>query len=222
MTIQEMLDDIEDEIEAVGIKKTWDRFTLLNWASSELNKLSSEVDHDVFYVNLDPIAYTMKDTRSYDLPDNFGINFAPNSGPDGGKFCCKISDGNTQAPLTFVSAARFFIKDFKSETASRPVEYTITTLPNGKKQIALFPKPDTAYEISGLYKPTSWELATMDSGSPVPANAAVLKYSVLRRVGPKLWTDDYMQARQAFLMELARGRVSKLVPDFSGNRYGDF
>jgi hypothetical protein len=222
MTIQEMLDNIEDMLRVAGIKQTWDRFDLLSWTSAELNKLSSEIDHDVFYVNLDPIVYTVKDARNYDLPNNFGVNFAPNAEDNGGGFCCLINNGTNQSLLAFQSATRFFSKDFKSESASIPSIYTIVTSSNGKKQISLSPKPDASYEISGLYKPTDWSLVTMDGNSPVPANAAVLKYSVLKEINPKRWEGDYIQARSAFLMELARGRKSKLTPDLSGNRYGDF
>jgi hypothetical protein len=222
MTIQEMLDDIEDKCRIYGIKQTWDRFDLLAWASGELNRLSGRIDHDVFYVNVDPIIYTVANNRTYDLPANFGVNFAPNATDTGGGFCCLIDNGTSRSPLTFQSATIFFSQDLNSGNASIPSTYTIVTGPGGRKQIWLSPKPDDAYEVSGLYKPTDWALTTMNDDSPVPANAAVIEYAVLKSINPKIWTADYLDALNSFYMELARGRKAKFVPDLSGNRYRNF
>lgn len=216
MTIQEFLDDIEDEMMVAGVKVIWDRFTLLAWASAELNRLSHEFSADCFHVHLDPAIATVSGTRYYDLPSNFGLNFVNAAGDAGDKYCCLLDDGTTESLIDYASTVQFYSQNLRGETSGKPTKYTVITASNGRKQIALSPPPDGSYEIDGLYIPTDWDLDTMDSIPPLPANSPMLKYAVLRRVGDK-WETDYKKARADLAMEFARSRKAQFAPNLGGN-----
>ena len=216
MTIQEFLDDIEDEMMVSGVKVTWDRFTLLAWASAELNKISHEFEADCFHVHLNPAISTVSGTRNYDLPANFGLNFAKSAGEGGDDYCCLLDDGTSESVLAYVPTVKFYSQNLRGESSGRPTKYTIVSTPTGEKQIALSPPPSTTYEIDGLYVPTDWDLDTMDSVPPLPANSAILKYAVLRRVGDR-WEGDYQMARANLAMEFAKSRKPRFMPNLGGN-----
>jgi hypothetical protein len=218
MNTQEWIDDIEDELRTAGIKVNWERWDLLNWASAELNKLSQEFTADCLMVYLDPIVVTASGTRQYDLPANFGTNFAEAAGDQGEGFCCMLNDGSSDSRLEYVTATRLFSRDLTSSSSSRPGTYTIISSANGRKQIWLDPVPNAAYDIKGLYKPTDWDLKTMDDIPSLPANSPIIKYSVLRRLDPNRWNADYVLARNNLLMEFARGRIVKFMPNNGGYR----
>ena len=220
MTINEFLDDIIDECKTAGVKPTWDdRYDLLNWASAELNKISGEFDADCFYIHADPIVTLVIGTRNYDLPSNFPMNFAKAGGDQGDKFCCMYDDGTSEAPLEYMTNTRFYSMSLRSESNGTPSRYTILSNPNGRKQIALSPPPDAANTIDGLYKPTDWDLKTMEDVPTLPANSHFLKYAVLRRISPERWNQDYGKERNSLLMELASTRIVNFIPKFSGHRH---
>lgn len=212
MKLNEWLDDIEDELKVAGVKVTWDRFDLLNMANSELNKLTQEIDADCFHVHLNPAVSTVSGTRFYDLPENFGTNFVKGAGDDGSKFCCLLDDGSSETLIDYVSTVQFYSLNLRGEGNGKPSRYTIVSTPAGGKQIALSPTPDASYEIDGLYKPTDWALDSLDTVPAIPGNSPILKYSVLRRISPERWNQDYAMARASLLMELAVSRKVRLAP----------
>lgn len=221
MNTQELLDDIEDELKDAGVKYKGDRWDLLNALSSELNKLSGELDADCFYVHLNPAVTTVAGTRYYDLPANFGTNFVNAGGDSGDKWCCLYDDGTSETPISFYSNARFFSRSLRSESNGTPSAYTIVSSPNGVKQIALSPPPDTSGDtIDGLYKPTDWDLTTMDTLPPIPGNSQILKYAVLYRIAPgnQKWATEYQNERNKLLMEIAKTRKTRFVPSHGQNR----
>jgi hypothetical protein len=219
MTINEFIDDIIDECRTAGIKTDFDRFDLLNWASAELNKISGEYDADCFYTYSEPIASLVVGTRNYDLPANFPMNFAKAAGDQGDKFCCMYDDATSETPLDYMTNTRFYSMNLSGESNGTPSKYTIISSPNGRKQISLSPPPDAANELNGLYKPTDWDLKTMDDVPSLPANSHLLKYAVLRRINPERWNQDYAKERSTLLMELASSRKVTFVPNFSGHRH---
>lgn len=219
MNTKELIDDIVDELNIAQIKKTYDKYDLLAWMSAELNKLSAEMEHDCFYINLSPIVTTVVDQRFYDLPDNFGLNFAPAGGEEGEGYCCSIDDGSSESAMTYMSATRFYSLNLAAESAAKPSFYTIVTKPNGFKQIGFSPLPEDEYDINGLYKPTNWDLKTMEDLPPIPHNCAVLKYAVLNRIDKKRWENDYSNARAICYMELARSRKVRLIPSLRREHY---
>jgi hypothetical protein len=213
MNTQELLDDIQDECTTAGVNVTWDKFTLLQWLSAELGTLSSEChDADFLFVHLDPIVTMVAGTRKYNLPSNFGVNFAPAAGTNGEKFCATISDGTNSSTIDYISPAEFFSKNLEGESAGRPSKYTITSGPNGVRQISFSPPPDDDYTAGGLYLPTDWKLTTMDSLPPIPGNSAILKYSVLRRISPDRWNDDYSKAKVNLAMTIAKSKTTRIIP----------
>lgn len=216
MNTQEWLDDIEDELRIAGVKVTWDRFTLLQWASIELNRLSGAYESDCFLVHLDPVVSTVSGTRFYDLPENFGLNFSRNAGDYGDKYCCKIDDGSSELVIEYVAAAQFYSMNLRAENKGKPSKYTIISASNGRKQIGLSPIPDAAYEIDGLYKPTNWNLQTMDSLPPLPGNSAVLKYAVLHRMGDK-WDQDLAMEQARLMMEFSKSSSGRLTPNLGAS-----
>lgn len=215
MTLQEFIDDILDELRVAGVKGDWDRWDLLNWASSELNRLSGEFSNaDCFMVHLNPAVSTVADTRNYDLPANFGTNFCDTGdGP-----CCVLDDGTGETRIDYVTPAQFYSQNLTGESSGTPVKYTIMGTPTGRKQIALSPPPDDEYEINGLYIPTDWDLKTMDDVPALPGNSHVLKYAVLKRVSKDRWETDYREALAKLYLDFARANRGRIVPNLGGSR----
>ncbi len=218
MNTQELLDEIEDEARLADIEQSWDRWTLLDWMSAELNRLTGELDCDLFVVHLNPAIYTVADQRYYDLPDNFGFNFLYGGGDSGDKWCCTYDDGSNETPLDFMPAVRFFSKNLTGESSGTPAYYTIIGLPNGGRQIGLSPKPDTASkEVNGLYKPTNWSLDEFAALPPLPGNCHILKYAVLMRLDATRWNEAYLQERNKLYAEIAKSRTPRFVPKLGRN-----
>lgn len=213
MNTNEFLDDIRDECEVANIQMLHDRFTVLGWASAELNRLSHEFHSDCFLIHLDPIVNMVVGTRYYDLPRDFGSNFAPGAG-DGDKFCCKLDDGTNESLIDYISPAQFYSKNLRAEANGKPTKYTIVSSVNGVRQVGLSPPPDDTYTLDGLYKPTNWKLETMDALPPIPGNSAILKYAVLRRISPERWNEDYILAKQNLALEFAQSKIVRMVPRF--------
>lgn len=213
MNLNEFIDDILDELRIAGVKGEWDRWDFLNWASSELNRLSGEFGNaDCFMVHLNPAVSTVAGTRNYDLSENFGTNFVPSSGDQGEGHCCMLDDGTNEKQLTYIAPAQFYSQNLTGETSGTPAKYTIIGSPNGRKQIALSPPPDGVYEINGLHVPTDWDLKTMDSIPALPGNSHLLKYAVLKRISKERWEQDYREALAKLYLEFAKSSKGRIAP----------
>lgn len=228
MTVEEFLDEIEQKgpYYVGGKVPIPDRFTLLEWMSSELNTLSSKLpDGDCFYIYLTPMIETVESTRTYDLPDEFPMNFAKLT-PGDDDFCCMLNDGTNDTPLHYKSPAQFYGKNLDAESNSTPSEYTIVTQsPRGNRAIVLSPPPDSNsaadYTIGGLYHPTNWKLTEESALPPLPNNCAILKWGVLKTLNPNL-ESNYKEEMAYLILRLAQQRRSVMYPhmgDYGINQY---
>lgn len=206
MNVKEWIDEIEWEGAQMSLEVP-DRRVLLRWVSTELAVLSGKLDSDIFTMHLDPAIITRTGTRYYDLPDNFGLNFCRN----GDNWVCRLNNGSNELQLDYVSNTEFFNSDLEGESNGTPSKYTVLSKPNGRKQIALSPPPDSNsdshYTIDGLYIPTDWKLRDEDTVPPLPANSPILKYAVLRRLN-RNYDADYREALVDLKRHIAQNRNS--------------
>ena len=221
--VRDQLDEIEQAAKLAKAEMPTRRI-LLDWMSAELGELSFKIQADYFYVHLDPVLSLTTGQRAYKLPENFPDNFVRHAGErfyaplnlGGDKWCCKLDDGTSEALLSYESPSQFFSKNLRAESNNRPSVYTILSTPVGKRQLLVSPPPDAngtaGYTIDGLYLPTDWKLSEYSSTPPLPANSAVLKYAVLRRLAPQIYEAKYAEARADVILKAAQNRVAQFVP----------
>lgn len=176
MLTKELLDDVERTLTdpRTGLAP-FDRGTLLRAANAELNRLTALGDWDWALIYL-PVVNIYIGRAYYQLPDNFGFNFAKR----GKAYLCKTITGTTEVVLTYQPPREFFARtDLSVTTTGPPADYTVMTLPSGTRQIHLMPIPSAVYTLSGLYTPTDWKLQEESQLPPIPGNAEVLKDAML-------------------------------------------
>ena len=222
MKVSEILDDIEQTVEdrTSGRIKAPDRFVLRDWLSRELKRVVAMADWDWAVVYLSPLIVLQASKRAYLLPENFGSNFIRWGADEGDKYLCRLIDGTTEAFLDYESPAAFFGNNHSETTTGRPNKYTVTSRPDGRRELQVFPLPDTtARTIAGAYIPTDWSLEDSDQMPAVPGNSAVLKFAVLRRIY-KAGSPEYLDAvaeqgkeEVKLLDEAARSRKAQIVPN---------
>lgn len=226
MLTRELLDEIEQESRylAAGVVLP-DRLTLLEWMSSGLNSLSGKMhDADCFAIHLNPVIGTTEGTREYDLPDNFGSNFARmTTGED--DFCCMLDNGTNESALHYKSPAQFYGQNLKAESNSTPSAYTVMSKDDGHRKLVLSPPPDdnsdANYTIGGLYQPTDWKLSEESALPPLPNNCSILKYAVLKTINPNLEA-NYKEEMAYLILGLAQQRRAVIYPhmgDYGINQY---
>ena len=216
-----MLDDIEQSpaYQMMPREVRPDRRMLLQWMSAELNELVSKTPNfDFWIVQLEPAIRTQEGKREYDLPDDFGLNFAR---LDTDKWACNLDDGNNETNLPYKPLKDFYNQNLTAESNARPACYTIRTRPDGRRLLVVSPPPDsnssTYYEIDGLYARNDWELKDEDVLPPVPGQFAILKYAVMRRISTD-FEQKYIEAYAVLMNEMARNRDLQLKPSFGSGR----
>lgn len=196
MNISIILDAVEQQVQDRATRRSpVDRMILLAWLEQELNTLAGMYEFDFLVKRVDPLILTTTGKRNYPLPEDFPENFI--QGGDDGHRLCKINDGSREAFLDYKPPAEYFSRTIEDEPNAKPKDYTIMTQAGGAKEIFLGPPPDSNsdlnYTIIGLYRPTHWTLDKQDEIPPIPANAAVLRFALLRRIQPEnpLWHQEY-------------------------------
>ena len=210
MIVREILDDIEQVLQFKGVASPG-RPILTQWLSQELNELTGVADWDWAQVWLDPAVTTVDGTNEYSLPANFPENFLRGAGADGDSYCCKVSTSTKEEILDYRSPVQFHSLVFVGASEGQPTDYTVLTTSSGDRKIKLFPTPDAAYNVSGLYVPTDWALTEQDAVPPVPGNCAVLKAGVMRRIDGGM-EPRYQQAKAELMLRAAQNRRAQVVP----------
>lgn len=227
MLIRDLVNDIEKLISLSPRPQRIQKDIIKSMLSAELQEITAKVDLDCLHVHLDPMISTAEGVREYVLPDNFPENFARGAGTSGDQYCCKLGDGSTDAVMTYKNPVQFYSQSLTGQTNGRPSTYTIAASQSGARKIVLSPPPDANgstgyYTISGLYKPTDWELDDLSSVPPIPNNAQVLKYGVLRRVDPQSYEGKYQEAVSELKLSNAKSRPTTIVPNTSDVVYSLF
>lgn len=214
MKIATILDQIELELILTGKSKIADRGLLLKHLRYDMDTLLAMEEWDWAAKYLDPIITTSSSVRDYDLPPDFGENFMRGAS-DGSHYVCKIDDGTAEQIIDYESPAQFYTRDLAIETATKPTRYTITNKPDGTRRLSLSPKPDSNsssnYGVIGLYIPITSDLHFESELPPIPRNADVLKWMVLRRFDQK-YESNYTQSLAKLYGNAAIQRQARLVP----------
>ena len=213
--VSEFLDDIEQTLQQRGIRSPG-RFVLLDHAKNELQELQAKAPWDWGLTHLDPAIATQTGLQSYALPENFAENFERYGGEKGDDYCCKLDDGSNENVLPYVSPVAFFSQNIRAASNGRPTKYTVMTSGNGGRELLLYPKPDANgstgyYTVDGLYRPV-WNLAEQAQMQVVPGNSPIIKYAVLRRIDPKNYQSQYVEALSYLMFNAAQQRQGQLVP----------
>ena len=219
MRVREILSTVEQQVQDRLTRKIpVDHFVLLDWLGHEINAISGMGEFDFLLRRLDPMILTSLGRREYTLPEDFPENFARGGDDLDSDFMCKLNTGSAESFLTYKEPAQFFSRTIEDEAVGKPADYTILTRDDGARILYLGPPPDSNsdanYTINGLYQPTSWTLNDEDQVPPIPGNAAILRYALLRRIQPEngMWAQEYERQRGALLLRAARSRISQMVP----------
>ena len=219
MKVGLLLDQIEQELQSPSTRRIGiDRLRLLDYVEQELNSIAGLEQWDFLQRYINPIALTQPGVRNYPLPVDFPENFVQTVDTDRKAFFCKLDDGSRETFLEYVVPGAFFGRDLRQESNGPPDTFTITTLPNGQREIWMAPPPDgnsdTNYTLIGLYIPTLWEINEQDDLPPLPANASVLRFAVLRRVAPQRqdWNQEYLRYLSNLYLRAARMREAGMFP----------
>lgn len=187
MKIRQFLDRIDDESrDSITRIVPVDRWQQLDIFGREVQKLTSEFPWDWAAVYLAPLVITEVGKRNYQLPENFGMNFARGSDQGGNDFTVTLSDGSNESTLEYREPGRFYSRNLESESNGRPTIYTIGNNLAGRREIILAAPPDTnsdsQYTVNGLYVPTDWTFDNQDIVYPIPGNSAILEHLILAQV----------------------------------------
>ena len=219
MKIARVLDDVEQLVQDRLTRKIpVDRFILLDWLEQEINTLGGMADFDFLAKPLGPLIVTQTGKRGYMLPDDFPENFLRGADSEEERYVCKLNDGTTEFLLSYLTIAQFYSRQFEDEAVNKPSVYTILTTEGGTRELQLAPPPDSNsdsnYTINGIYIPSHWHLQEEDQVPPIPGNAAVLRYALLRRVNPgnAVWQQEYERQRNYLLFRASVGRQSQVTP----------
>lgn len=210
------MDEVEQIAQMRGLKVP-DRAVMLSWLSLDLAELTSRAQFDWSYRHLDPAVRTVTGTRSCALPKDFGENFARSAGDQGDKWCCLLDDGTNETLIDYVSPVQFRSNNLRGTTNGRPTEYTVMTVPNGVRELWLYPTPDANgsvgyYEVDGLYQPTEWTITDRDGLPMIPGNNPALRYALLRRIDPATYEGKYADAVIDLMYHAALNRRNQFVP----------
>ena len=237
VTAKTICDRVEYEAERLGIKAP-DRVWMFNFMTRDLNRLLFEVgvvDWAIKTVSGSTITIS-SGARSADLPADFGDNFIRYSGPAGNQWLCKLVDTSTtpstERDLRFQSAAQLYDWDHTSTATRPPTWYTVQSKASGMgtKQIVTDSLTDKAYQVRGVYVPTSWAFSD-DADLPIVNQASTfLENALLRKVLPpksEQWAmadADFNRDRNAIMFDVASNRNTRLMPILQqygyGNSYG--
>lgn len=235
MKIRQFLDRIDDESrDPITRIVPVDRWQQLDIFGREVQKLTSEFPWDWAAVYLDPIIITQVGKRNYQLPENFGMNFARGSDQGGNDFTVTLNDGSNESTLEYREPGRFYARNLTAESNSRPTVYTIGNNIAGRREVLLAPPPDTnsdsQYTLNGLYVPTDWTFDNQDILYPVPGNSAILEHRILAQIFQGRDADRRREhllladsAKNDLGLSQARGKSYKIMPRQSrhGNQNGN-
>jgi hypothetical protein len=218
MKVSQFLDDIEQSPAYVMMPPNLrpDRRGLMRIMSAELNELSAKLpDADFFQVWMIPGISTTEGECYYDLPDNFPGNFTR---IDRERWACNILVGTQERILTYKPIVNAYVEGVTGYSAANacPQWYTISLRPDGRRQLIIYPPPDTNppvghYIIGGLYTPTDWIIRNEDEILPLPSNHSVLRWAVARRFSADL-EPKFQEAYGVLLMEVSRNRKMSIGP----------
>jgi hypothetical protein len=211
--VKNLLDSIEWICNLQGVKSP-DRMQLRAMLRDELREIAAKEDWDWAKSRLDPAIQTAAGVRNYTLPASFGDNFARASDSED-KPCCKLNDGTTETALNYLGPAQFFGQNLQAQQNSKPVDYTVITVPTtGRRELWLSPPPDDEYTIGGVFTPNDWDVGDESAIPPIPADANVLKYAVLRRLSPQ-FAGDYVAAFADLARRSVETRKTMMAPRVS-------
>lgn len=211
MRADEIITEVEMECEFKGLR-TPDRRVMLAFLSTELRELTGRGSFDWAMRALRPAISLQDGKADYLLPEDFGDNFVRGAGDDGDKWCCMLDDGSSEAPLDYVSPPQFFSMNLTASEEADPSKYTIIGSNDGRRYLWVNPTPDdSTHTINGLYIPTNWKLTEADELPPVPGNADVLRYALLRKISAN-YDSAYQNAFAQLALRAANQRRNQFVP----------
>lgn len=216
MQVKEVLNDVEQQLEHLGVPSP-DRLVLTQWLQQEVRTLVSKEDWDWAVVMLNPVIQVRSEVRTYPLPADFGTNFIRYTERDGSRYGCKLISNSNETFLDFESPAQFFTRNLSSTNTAVPAAYTITTLPNGRRQLHIDPLPDATYSVTGLYRATGLKLEGEDDTLPYPGDSPIGTSLLMKRIfkGKPLeetYSREVMDAMSDMRMELALARQARVIP----------
>ena len=228
MLTSAMLDGVEQACTLGRTGKTAapDRAVLLDKLNEGIAEIVSMEEWDWAMVYVRPIVGLQASKRDYPLPANFGDNFVRHGYDDGTKWMCKLHD-TTNAIESFIdyeAPAQFFSRNTASTSTGRIGVYTITSDIGGSRRIHFDPLPDAttgAWQVSGLYIPTDWSVSEEAHLPPLPGNAVILRYWLLKEIAKMPdWKDrdlsaeyetKYERQMAVLIRNAQRGRKSQFV-----------
>lgn len=219
MKVIDIINSVEEQVQnPITRQIPVDHLILLDWLAQEINTLSGMAEFDFLMQRLDPLLLTEVGKRNYLLPEDFPENFVHGGDDQGEEYMCKINNGTSEAFLTYQEPAQYFSRTLEDEASAKPSDYTIMTGRDGERELWLGPPPDSNsdanYNVSGLYIPTDWNLTDETQVPPIPANAGILRYALLRRIEPQnqVWFQEYERHRSQLLLRAARSKPQLCSP----------
>lgn len=216
MLVREVLNDVEQRLDQLGVPVP-NRLLLQQWLQHEVRALMSLEDWDWAYAMLSPVIQLLASTRAYKLPSNFGTNFVRYADLNGARYGCKLISDTSEQFIEYLSPVQFHTLNLSATNTGKPSHYTITTLPDGRRQLHVDSLPDASYSVTGLYKATGWTLDDEDNLLPYPADSPIGSCMLLRRIFEgKPLQDTYTRAEREALstirMEHAQSRAARVTP----------